>query len=87
MKENARKKEKEERRMSPPWDDSSLDLFDLTREELMERVVKVRRECVCVKKGPWDCCGRVESRPTGQASSEQRRVSFVDDGGMKKFGG
>lgn len=32
---------KKERRMSPPWDDSSLELLDLSTDELVERVVQV----------------------------------------------
>lgn len=36
-----RKSQKEDRRMSPPWDDSTLGLLSLSPDELVERVLKV----------------------------------------------
>lgn len=37
-----RNTQKEERRMSPPWDDSTLGLLGLAPDELIDRVLRVR---------------------------------------------
>lgn len=37
----ARTSHKEERRLSPPWDDSTLGLLGLTQDELIDRVLQV----------------------------------------------
>lgn len=66
----AKVSQKEERRLSPPWDDSTLGLLGLTQDELIDRVLQVTEQCSGYR-------GHLDSRP------DQRRVDKLRSCRMK----